>query len=57
MNLFQCLFAAGGAGMYIKNTLKYMVIEKMSNEVFQALGSKLIILVNQSYMWSPLQTT
>ena len=29
--------AAGGVGMYIHNTLKYTIIEKNSNDAFQAL--------------------
>ena len=34
--------AAGGVGMYIDNTLKYTVVEKISNDAFQAVWIEII---------------
>ena len=34
--------SAGGVGMYISNTLDYKIIEKCSNEAFQALWIEII---------------
>ena len=33
--------ASGGVGMYINNNLRYSVVEKTSNQSFQALWIKL----------------
>ena len=44
LNYVPTPLATGGVGMYIDNTLEYMVLEKCANDAFQALWIELIAI-------------